>query len=269
MDSSAIERIEQLAACQKRLDTYLPAVIVPAGCTVRSLETLDQAPARMRATFSTSIVAAFIAYLNTYSTPETSVVSVNSDTLSALAILDYGSCAVPDWGEHTASLKLTPTPEYQALKRITQNPLSQRELLEYIEDWSDELSAYTAGVSLPIPKALSAIRKIDIRSVASSSHEELEHKASRSTLEMVEINESAETLPDVLVLTASLYADTQPVSVRVRLTVRPGKPDPSFILRPVNLDRIKLDIADELIARLNESLELPVYLGTLTSGQPR
>jgi uncharacterized protein YfdQ (DUF2303 family) len=267
MDKSAIERIEQLAlGATTKPDTYIPSVILPGGMTVHSLEEFQDQPARFRQSFSTRDLTAFCDYVKLHATDD-SCIYVHEEASKAIAIIDHGSQVDPEWGVHRASFETRPTPEFKALTDACANAMTQRQLTDFLEDWPALLipaRADEAADQMSLVRALSAIRKVDIKAIAQTTHEESNFRAAKSGFESIEAQNSEGGLPIGFNAACSLYHNTTARPLFLRLAIRTGSDKPMFTLRIQELERIKKDVADEIQQTILEKVAgTKVFIGSV------
>lgn len=274
---AALARILSLQAAQQ-FDPHQPRdmpVALPQGTDLHSLEKFASAPFRMRARFKTHTLTDFLGYMNGAGDAEQTAVFIEPDALEALAVIDFGTAGDPLWREHMAELALKPTPLMKALLGLCATPQTQRDVIDFLEDWSEEIEAVTydrgdeAPVeSMTIARAITAFRRVEIKATASATTGEQHMRADRSTFEEIEARATGGQLPTHLrVVSRELYEDTAPRDLWLRVAVRTGGPAPMFSFRMVEADAMKRTLAREIEVRirgehaLGEGLR--IYTGAL------
>ncbi|TAN86138.1 MAG: DUF2303 family protein [Gallionella sp.] len=263
---SDIQRIEQLvAAAADRLPaTNIPFAVLPEGSKIHPLEHLLSAPSRLRRDFSTRRIPDFLEYVNQEFRDTESAVFISTTGKTAMAIIDAGSGTDPLWGDHRAILTLEDAPAYQALTELVEKgDLNQRDLIEYLEDWADCVTASKEGSPMTTAKAITGIRKVEINAGAKSMHEEGDFSAKRTRLEEVEIRGAEDMMPDTLVLTSAIYIGTTEQSLHVKIVRGSFGDKPTFRLRIQRLDKNLEAVATEMEARLKDKLTSKrIFIGT-------
>jgi uncharacterized protein YfdQ (DUF2303 family) len=268
MDAKAIERIEQLVAAGNRLptDTDVPAVILPDGAAVKSLEHLLAAPRQMQQTYRTERLEDFCRYAKaeSESSDEDAAVFVLPDGSGAKAIMDYGCHTAPLWGKHSAVLEMRPTAEFASLRKASASPLGQRELIDWLEDWSHIVTPYRGDDTLSLTKALATIRRVDIKQSKSATHEQNDWSAARSSMEQIEARSGEESMPEGFRVRCQVYPHTQERDITVRLSLLTGDDKPRLRLRIVGLDALMKAIADEIELEIaTRLLGVRVFVGSV------
>lgn len=110
----------------------LPMVALPNDLKLESIEHLMPAPVFFKGKFTTGHLNEFTRYCLQQSRAE---VFVNQDKMSAIASFDHGTPAEPEHRYHQAGLTLKATPEYKKLQDIDSAQLSQKAMVELLEDY--------------------------------------------------------------------------------------------------------------------------------------
>jgi len=259
MDQDAIQQLMELStAATVKPDTDVPTAIMPGNCKVVSLEQYQETPSHMAARFTTERLEDFAAYVNEEAPAEgDTAVFVDPDGSGAQAIIDQGSHQTPLWGRHTATLAMVKTPEFRALDQATNGPMSQRQLTDWLEDWAPIITPMIGEEALSIAKAITAIRRIDIKASVDKTREEGDFSASRSSLEKVEARSGAGRLPELFDVQCRVYPCTASRNIRARLTLKTGGDEPRFNLRIIGLDNLMREVAEEIELELKQRVSTP------------
>ena len=147
--------------------------------------------------------------------------------------------------------------------------MSQRELIEYFEDWSDFLTiTHDAGL-LTTPKAIQAIRKIDIKKIATAGQIENDFSRTRSALETIELEQNADLpIPTDFDWHSRLFDDTETRVINVRIGLKTDADEPTFKLRIIQHDAHLFQISEELKQRFTDFAEISqIYNGDIKVNQ--
>lgn len=268
--SGTVGAITQLALSgHPEIDTDQPAVILPEGAKVESLEYLFDVPRHMRSTFRTERISDFCHYVDAEGRDDT-VVFVAPDGTGAQAIIDYGNHESPEWGFHRAELKMQHSPEFAALKERCGRGLDQRGLVEFFEDWRDLIQPYQMAEDDPenasdltIGQAIARIRKIDVKKLLDTGHEQGDFSARRSTMASVEAVSDGLRPPAGFRFTCQPFPDLQARDIDVRLSVRTTKDEPVLVMRIVGATALDRDLAEEIELDITERLDgKRVFIGS-------
>lgn len=219
-----------------------PAVALPESVRIHSLESLQDGRFRFRGKMETASILDFCRYCKDYA-GEGVRSFINADNMSAVTVFNLGTLSLPGHADNTAVLKLKRTAPFQALLSINGDKNSQKDLAEWLEDWSEFLLAFTAdGEVLDIKRAIGGVRKITIEASSSADHEDSDFGAKRSVMESVEAK-SKEVMPAAFEFKCVPYEGLGERRFRLRYSVLTGGNAPVLVLRIV-----QLETAEELMA---------------------
>lgn len=141
---------------------------------------------------------------------------------------------------------------------------SQKDLAEWLEDWSEFLIAFTAdGEVLDIKKAIGGVRKITIEASSSADHEDSDFGAKRSVMESVEAK-SKEVMPAAFEFKCVPYEGLGDRRFRLRYSVLTGGNAPVLVLRIVQLETEEEHMATEFRELLETNftdVEVETFIG--------
>lgn len=251
MDKTAIQRIEELAASATARDLtqeHVPALVVPSGCDIKSIEHLMERPAHQRLRYDTERLEDFCAYVKEEALSEgNTVVFVAPDGSGAEGIIDCGMHDTPLWGYHRAQLAMKRSPEYDGLLNACARDLDQRSLVDWLEDWSPIIQPMMDDeTGLTVAQAIQKIRKVDINAQAKKSSEVGNFSEGRSTFEQIEAKCGEGTPPALFGITCQPYPHTRMRNIRARLSLKTGAGAPMFRLRIIAEEALKKEIAEEI-----------------------
>lgn len=261
-----IDRIAELVAAQNIERATAPdAVVAPSTMGVHDLEKYLPHRRRMRARFETRAIAAFADYLSEHQ--NFAPIFVDDANATAKCVIDLGDAVDPGHCDHTATLTLKHTALWAAICAADGAAMSQRTLADWIEDWRHALRAFDApdGNEIPLGRAVTAIRTINIKAAVDVGHTVGDMKETRSAFQSVEAS-SPEGLPAVFVATVKPYEELPEREVTLRVSVMTGD-SPSLKLRIVARgvleEAIGLDFVNKLRASLSTSQS--VLLGKIAT----
>lgn len=185
MDNSAIQEISRLAveaALANRI--LLPAApgVLPAifhNGQVISLESFQKGRSRFRGAFFTNVMSEFAGYVKAHTGGHG---FIDADKVTARVFHNLGDDKAPGHGDWTSTLALKPTAAYAAMLAVENKQLTQKQLVEWIEDWSPQLQSKFSGETETkgIGVALSAIRDLTISAKSDVTHTDKDFGAGRS-----------------------------------------------------------------------------------------
>lgn len=242
---------------------------LPTGFNLHDLEQYLPYRRRWRGSMNTSHPEHFFAFCRGDELPSEGVACfVDPKRMAAVTIFNLGDEESPGHADHTATLKLDQTAEFTALKKITAAAKQQKELAEWMEDWSDNLTAKKPdGSAQDMKQAVQAVRAIDIKAVRNVGSEVSNLSATRSTLEKVSA-ESQHTLPAELTFRCVPYQGLAERTFSLRLSALTGGDVLSLSLQIRRLEAVEQEMADEFAKVCEEGLgDINVYVGTYTAGK--
>jgi len=257
-----------IAASGAPLDTHVPAILIPDGYSLETIENLQEHPARFRGRFTTHLISAFVHYVQTHTLRNQSAGFIEADRMLSNVIFDLGNALNPGHGEHTATLELKHTAPYSAVITATDDGrvFNQRDLTEWMEDWAPHIITYADyGDIIPFNAATAAIRRMRIETKGTRGNEIGDFSAKRSAMEEIEAK-SADILPQVIDFTCIPYEHLPSITIHLRISVLTGETAPLFRLRWVNQERQQEQIAGEFLSLLSGELggTLPMTIGAFS-----
>ncbi|MBK1719189.1 DUF2303 family protein [Thiocystis violacea] len=218
--------------------------VLPKDYRLENTESHAREPRRLRGTYQTSSLKAWADYVTDHAGPS-SRVFLDPEQFKAIARINHGTEAEPEWGDFRAVLQLRQTPAYAALESLLKAPRLQGELLDYVLDWSSDLTFFSApGVPMTQATAVQQLQKLDTKATRAASNEETDLKRERSLLESAVITSQPPTL---MVVTAAPFEDLAERDLQVRLVYAPTDP-PSIRLRLLSRETLQRQWAEEFSA---------------------
>lgn len=260
------------------LDAIASAAALKAtGCALPQnfrVEDLEQyAPVRRRArgSMKTSDIESFQTYVHaivgapTARDDEDARAFVDDESMRAVTVLDFGQPTTPGHCDNLAILTAKTTAEYNALAAIRDQPKSQRDIAEFLEDWSPNITCFGGeeGIELGVGNAASAVRRLTIEAARKQEHVDQSLSASRSTFESVTASSSL-GLPNTITFRCVPYLGLGERDFALRLSVRLSDDKPTLVLRSIKLDAVKQEMAAEfagLVATAMVVCHVPVIRG--------
>ncbi|MGO3492909.1 YfdQ family protein [Hafnia alvei] len=256
LDACTINKIQELTLSAFHLDpiktTNCPAVIIPENHQIKSLEHLELGRSRFRGKLSTTSIADFVRYSSAYSEGQPGArCFIDADNMCATSVFNLGTLANAGHADNTAAIALKKTAPFCALLAFNGEKSNQKRLAEWLEDWSDFLTAFDAeGKVLPIKQAVSAVRRITIESVQSADHEAADFSGKQSLMQSVEAK-SKEIMPVAFEFKCVPYEGLSERRFSLRNSILTGD-TPLFVLRIVQLEAVEEEIANEFRDLLTE-----------------
>ncbi len=266
MDKSAIDAITELSASDTTAlsDADFPAIVIPGGSSLESLEHLQLQPNHLVSHYTTHVLTDFINY-SIKQLDEFSVTYIDTDTAKAVTIFDHGDKINPLWGRHRASLKLQKTPSYKALIEADNQQQSQIELIDFFIDWESAITFQDENSqNIPFKTAINRIRKLSINTQSSAELEQGDFKSKKSAMESVDITSGQDTPPASFFFTASPHDGFEHCKFLCNIRTTTHGDDVRIKYRIIGLDSEKENIANEFKDKIIEAMpDASIYLGTV------
>lgn len=257
MDRSAVEAITDLSAeAAKATQEQIPSsithlVAVPNGVSLANVEANLAGRTRFRGKLVTSSIPDFVTYVKDRPGGHG---FIDTDTLGATVFFNLGDAENPGHADHTGRLNLQATPAFLAMKATGGTVYSQRDALDFIEDWQHVIGAHRQGDddlfhAIPLARAISAIRKVKIEEKSTTEQNEGNFQQQKSVLESVTAS-SDEGLPDVISFKTVPYLGLNERTFFLRVSVASGPRGPVLRFRVIGLEQHEEEIAQEFKALL-------------------
>lgn len=248
-----------LAGAAKSLPTNTPVALVPDSSSVVDLEKYQSGRSRFRGTYATHSLADFGAYVVERAAPDARGF-IDQDAMRCVVLFNIGTPENPGHADDRAMLALKATAAYAAVQAVTDTNLSQKQLSDWIEDWSQHLAAVSEeGENMSLAKAIAAVRTITVKARSESDHSVSETSASRSAFDAIEAS-SKETLPAWLLVQLTPYEGLGTHEIKLRVSVITSGSAPVLKLRWVGEETQREAIAQEFKDYLAKSVQASAKL---------
>ena len=265
MDKSGIEAITQLATQGLTVGNE-NFTIHHKDQVIHDLERYRDRPRFFKGTFETSVINDFCNYVNDNATAASGLF-INHLAGKAKIILDMGVSEVPEWGRHKAYLALRQTPEYLAIENNNDKLMDQQKFIDFIEDYSESILFVDDELkSLGFRQSLAKFRKLKVEAMASKTSEVGNYAQHASAIEALEIKADNEAPPPNILFSFVPHEGFEPISILASIRAFSEVKKVSLKYRIIGLDLAKKAIADELIEKLTDSIDiagLQKYIGEM------
>lgn len=270
LDKSAVKQIteqSQRVEVMEALASLAPHyVAVPDGFTLKSLEENQEQRYKFRGHFTTSFIDQFGDYVADFVMDGDTVCFVSNKSLSATAVIDYGTTEKPLHQLHKATVTLEHTPEYSQLLRVNGERLNQRELMNWIEDNTDFVSVD----EMTNAQFVELVSKVEVKSESGQTSEQEDFAARQSRYESVAIKaKSDKKLPGRFTYTCCPAEELAERVYEVRLSANTSDSRPYFTLNIISLERHEYNALSEfrdlIDAQFTNCAEgnIPIYIGNV------
>ncbi|WP_312976420.1 DUF2303 family protein, partial [Atlantibacter hermannii] len=159
------------------------------------------------------------------------------------------------------------TAPFSALLDINGDRHSQKELAEWLEDWSEYLTGFDSdGQVIDAKKSAAAVRKITIESIQKADFEDNDFSGKRSLMESVEAK-TQDIMPVAFEFKCVPFEGLAERRFKLRLSILGGD-RPILVLRIVQLEAQQEEMAAEfrdlLVGKFKDS-QVETFIGTFSA----
>lgn len=249
LDSGTFKQVKDLVLSGYHLndiqDLACPTALLPEGTGVESLERFSLERFRFRGAMTTTSIDDFARYSKGYaSTSDPARCFIDADNMTARSVFNIGTLDNPGHADNVASITLKKTAPFRALLQIDGQRLKQKQIAEWLEDWSDYLLAFDAdGNTMQISQAAQAVRRITIQQATQQDHETSDFAGKKSLMQSVEAS-SKDVMPVAFEFKCVPYEGLGERRFSLRNSLLTSD-EPCFVLRIVQLEAQEEEIANE------------------------
>lgn len=249
LDSGTFQQVKDLVLSGYHLNDIpglaCPTALLPQNTSVESLERFAFERFRFRGAMDTTSIDDFVRYSVAYAQEEEKArCFIDADNMLARSIFNIGTLDKPGHADNVASIKLKKTAPFRALLAINGDHLNQKQIAEWLEDWSDYLLAFDAGGNtMTIAQAAQAVRRVTIQQATQADHEDSDFSGKKSLMQSIEAN-SKEVMPVAFEFKCVPYEGLGERRFSLRNSLLKSS-DPVFVLRIVQLEAQEEAIANE------------------------
>ncbi|GKI80437.1 YfdQ family protein [Klebsiella variicola] len=249
LDGSAIKQVQDLVLSGYYMEDIqrlaCPTAVLPAGTGIESLERFSSERFRFRGAMETTSIDDFVRYSSGYAKEdEKARCFIDADNMLARSIFNIGTLDNPGHADNVASIKLKKTAPFRALLSINGEHLNQKQIAEWLEDWSDYLIAFDAdGNTMKIAQAAQAVRRVTIQQTNASDHEDGDFSGKKSLMQSIEAS-SKDVMPVAFEFKCVPYEGLGERAFSLRNSLLKSN-DPVFVLRIVQLEAKEEAITNE------------------------
>ncbi|HCD9001206.1 DUF2303 family protein [Klebsiella michiganensis] len=249
LDSGTFQQVKDLVLSGYHLNDIhglaCPTALLPQNTSVESLERYSLERFRFRGAMDTTSIDDFVRYSVAYALEEEKArCFIDADNMLARSIFNIGTLDNPGHADNVASIKLKKTAPFRALLAINGDHLNQKQIAEWLEDWSDYLLAFDAGGNtMTIAQAAQAVRRVTIQQATQADHEDSDFSGKKSLMQSIEAS-SKEVMPVAFEFKCVPYEGLGERRFSLRNSLLKSS-DPVFVLRIVQLEAQEEAIANE------------------------
>ncbi|HCQ8474563.1 TPA: DUF2303 family protein [Klebsiella michiganensis] len=249
LDSGTFQQVKDLVLSGYHLNDIpglaCPTALLPQNTSIESLERFAYERFRFRGAMDTTSIDDFVRYSVAYALEEEKArCFIDADNMLARSIFNIGTLDNPGHADNVASIKLKKTAPFRALLAINGDHLNQKQIAEWLEDWSDYLLAFDAGGNtMTIAQAAQAVRRVTIQQATQADHEDSDFSGKKSLMQSIEAS-SKEVMPVAFEFKCVPYEGLGERRFSLRNSLLKSS-DPVFVLRIVQLEAQEEAIANE------------------------
>lgn len=270
-DKDAIEALQHGAGIKQGNEavtriTDSGAVALPNHFQLHDLEPYMMFRRRQRGHMATNSVASFAEYCKAHA-EDGARVFIDSESMTAKAVLNLGNTDGPGHADNTASVTLTKTAAFEALlTHANGRGMTQTQMAEFLEDWPDLIECYKDSANVTNKQAIAAIRKLTVESMRKLENEEQALAASKTTFEAVKAT-SSDPIPTHIYFKCVPYAGLPERTFVLRFGVLTS--GPTTVLRIVKREEHEEEMAEEFAQRVTDAIgdSIPVTIGKYSRAQ--
>ncbi|HHE3676576.1 TPA: DUF2303 family protein [Pasteurella multocida] len=249
----AVNEIAKILANGKALHSHIPSIILEENFDVKSLESLQENPSRIRTKVSVSSEKSFIEYVNKFKIDGTSIF-YDLEKLEAKAVFDYHSSPNdPKWGDHVANYQFKKSKDWTSWERKNKEAMDQIEFGAFLENNIHTIAAdgnVASGAELlAMVLAFEETRKSEFKSA---------HRLQDGTLSFTYTDEKSggkTRLPEEIVLGIQPFhnGDYYQVKAKIRYRIRDARLSLWYEL--INPEKVIEDAFNTSIENLQKNIE--------------
>lgn len=249
LDSGTFQQVKDLVLSGYHLNDIhglaCPTALLPQNTSIESLERFALERFRFRGAMETTSIDDFVRCSAGYAQEdEKARCFIDADNMLARSIFNIGTLDNPGHADNVASIKLKKTAPFRALLAINGDHLNQKQIAEWLEDWSDYLLAFDAGGNtMTIAQAAQAVRRVTIQQATQADHEDSDFSGKKSLMQSIEAS-SKEVMPVAFEFKCVPYEGLGERRFSLRNSLLKSS-DPVFVLRIVQLEAQEEAIANE------------------------
>jgi uncharacterized protein YfdQ (DUF2303 family) len=240
----------------------VPHVVVPDGCRLQSLESLNPAPQRIKASPAFANVDGFVDYVGEFAR-EGSRIFVDKKHWRFTTVFDAHAPGQPSWCDHSASLTMELSHEWKQLLSVNGKKMAPQELAEYIEENLEYFIGPVEGAEL---LTMAQNLKLDLKgdlNIATSTQSGLRELIIRDdSVVKGQSGEKTMAFPEKVELAMRIFDHDSTYKVTAYLRYRASKDGIVFWFKIVNPDDIQEGAFDKIVSLVREQTALKTLYGT-------
>ena len=269
-DGTEAGAVAELSAAALATDTLdeVGVVALPDGFKLHDLDGFAEHPRRAKASVTVVDLTSFTRYLRRFGLTAADVAPGDSPDVVVFAdpqagrfraVLDYHDAEGPEHGDHTCTLQLKASDEFQAWRKNAGRKMGQIELAEFFEQRIEDIAEPRGAALLEAVQHVQAVRNVEFASKVNLDNGDLVFAFSSDTKGKGEV-----TMPERFALGVRLFEGVPAYRIDARLRYRVSdEGELSLWYQLVNLDAVELAAGTEMLAEVEAVVgEANVFVGT-------
>lgn len=258
--NTLITRCEAITALlNKTLADGADSVVLPEGYRVEDLEAYKPERRYPRGQYRTCHWQDFLTYGKARGT-EGAVCFINPDKMNARIIFDYRDGL--GHAKNTAAYEIEGTPLFLAVQNRTGGALKQRDLIELLESWGDDITAYTKeGEALTTAQAVAILTTLTVEKAKRIKQTQEDFHHERTASEMAQLKAEGSMVAELRINDVLYQGTNKIIEARFRLSLVTDGDSFYLTLRGIGHDTNRRAKAEEMMETAKAALGMPIYAG--------
>jgi len=272
MDKSAIQQIQEAGNAKEFLAQMelagFPVAALPSSFEVHDLERFMPLRNQFRGLMQTANIDDFVRYHEEFQT-EGNQCFINAEDMKAITYFDIGTINRPGHCKHRAGIELKKTAPFRVLLDKNGERQNQKQLAEWIEDYSDFIQVFsTTGEVIENSIASAAVRNMTFEAKAGRESNVDDFSQQQSQYESIAVRTKEEfPMPTAFKFTCEPYLGLSERCFEMRMSTIGNE---ILILRIKNLEQREEEMAEEFQTKLqsqfrDEEIEIATFIGSFSS----
>lgn len=250
-----------LAAARPKIVNGKEYALLPAGCSLESLEHFQINPDRIKQIQEFTEIMSFYRYFNAFKNTD-SIIIASIEEPQILAVIDYHSILTPRWCSHRISFKPKLSKSWKFWFGNNDRKFLQNEFLEFLEDNIESIREPAGADIMELCAELEGVKSVNFKSgfkqkdgsVSIRWEENFEEKGTKS---------GNVKIPNQLKLILSPFENGSSYEVEAWLRYRIKDSKLVFFYKMVQPEKILEDAFSDCIEDVKKNTGITPYLGSV------
>lgn len=250
MENLALEKAVELGACLTKpqaQDGGKPFVVIPKDFTTQDIEEYLPKPTATRATVAAKTVASFIAYVQRFKKPA-STIYADLDCTTLKAVIDHYDEESTSWNNHSVKYACPISKEWKRWCQRSEHRFNQTELAEFLEDNVEFIIDPNGSDLLSMVNNFKVIRQATFGSKVNVSSGEIKFEFQDET------QKGSVKVPEVITLALAPFHNGTPYKVKARFFYRVKEGALTLWYKLIDPEKIIEDAFKDVCDQVQEAL---------------